>query len=218
MVKHWKKLWWLIRQFSLGLYIFSRNLWNLPSDIWAQPSEMSVVQCVWRYSSTLIWHQSPGHNELKDISILPHSCSTSHIMVLWPNTRCDKGGWQKTPHSMSLGMPMDRTHCMHGHRRNLGAGTIWDIWIQKHKSCKIWFGLHFFLRCPMILKFCTELGSITAELLAKFQNHDKMATILQGLFQMPSVGENFFILVKYSLNCVPNNPIDKSALVFKWWF
>ena len=36
-----KKLRWFIRHLSDALYISYSNLWNLPSDIWAKPSEMS---------------------------------------------------------------------------------------------------------------------------------------------------------------------------------
>ena len=36
-----EKLSWLITHLSDGLYIFYSNLWNLSSDIWAKPSEMS---------------------------------------------------------------------------------------------------------------------------------------------------------------------------------
>ena len=43
-----EKLSRFIRHLSDGLYIFHRNLWNLPSDIWAQPSEMSDVSDVFR--------------------------------------------------------------------------------------------------------------------------------------------------------------------------
>ena len=32
---------WFIRHLSDGLYVFYSNLWNLSSDIWDQPSEMS---------------------------------------------------------------------------------------------------------------------------------------------------------------------------------
>ena len=38
-----EKLAWFIRHLSDGLYIFHINLWNLPSDISAWPSEMSDV-------------------------------------------------------------------------------------------------------------------------------------------------------------------------------
>ena len=43
-----EKLSWFIRHLSDGLYIFYINLWILPSDIWAQPSEMSDVSDVFR--------------------------------------------------------------------------------------------------------------------------------------------------------------------------
>ena len=43
-----EKLSWFIRHLSDGLYIFHTNLWNLPSDIWAQPSEMSHMSEVFR--------------------------------------------------------------------------------------------------------------------------------------------------------------------------
>ena len=38
-----EKFSWFIRHVSDGLYIFYSNLWNLSSDIWAQPLEMSDV-------------------------------------------------------------------------------------------------------------------------------------------------------------------------------
>ena len=38
-----EKLSWFIRLLSEELYIFYTNLWNLPSDIWAKPLEMSDV-------------------------------------------------------------------------------------------------------------------------------------------------------------------------------
>ena len=50
-----EKLSWFTRHLSDGLYIFHRNLWNLPSDIWAKPSEMSDVSdvfCLHCYSET----------------------------------------------------------------------------------------------------------------------------------------------------------------------
>ena len=43
-----EKLSWFIRHLSDGLCIFHTNLWNLPSDIWALPSEMSEVSDVLR--------------------------------------------------------------------------------------------------------------------------------------------------------------------------
>ena len=39
------------------------------------------------------------------------------------------------------------------------------------KSYEIAFAYNLLLSCQMVLKFCTEHGSITAVLCAKFQNH-----------------------------------------------
>ena len=47
-----EKLTWFIRHLSDGLYIFRINLWNLPSDIGAYPSELPDVCAMFR----LHWH------------------------------------------------------------------------------------------------------------------------------------------------------------------
>ena len=59
-----KKLSWLIRHLSDGFYIFFTNLWNLPSDIWAQPSDMfdmSNVFCLhwWWHISRVSCKKGP---------------------------------------------------------------------------------------------------------------------------------------------------------------
>ena len=41
--------------------------------------------------------------------------------------------------------------------------------ITKHKSCEIYFVNNIHFCCPILLKFCTEHGSDTAMLFAKFQ-------------------------------------------------
>ena len=56
--------------------------------------------------------------------------------------------------------------------RGVGCCAIWDIHpklIFKPKSHKIWFAHCLFTTHPIILKFCTEHGSYTAVLCAKFQ-------------------------------------------------
>ena len=49
---------WFIRHLSDGLYIFYSNLWNLSSDIWDQPSEMSNMSDYFRehWNSNVFCH------------------------------------------------------------------------------------------------------------------------------------------------------------------
>ena len=63
-----EKLSWFIRHLSDGLYISHTNLWNLPSDIWAQPSEMSDMSNVFRLHCKIQWffsQISKGFHEIQ---------------------------------------------------------------------------------------------------------------------------------------------------------
>ena len=65
-----EKLSWLIRYLSSGLYMFYSNLWNLSSDIWAKPSEMSDMSddfrehCISSHSIDLVWREYSGCNTI----------------------------------------------------------------------------------------------------------------------------------------------------------
>ena len=56
-------------------------------------------------------------------------------------------------------------------RRTLLITASQIIQIASSKSCEILFAYKSFLRDSIVLKFCTEHGSDTAMLCAKFQNN-----------------------------------------------
>ena len=146
--------------YILKCFYLNENVW-IPIKISLRFVPKAPINNIPALVQIMAWHR-PGDKPLSEpmvVSLLTHICIWVNLSYVWPEYLCP---WPIRPYTV-----LDHSTKAQGGCFNIGYPSRIHLKLKYHK---ISFTQNIYLSCWIILKICTEHGSDTAMLCAKFQN------------------------------------------------